>query len=133
MQFPKGTTIVVTDGAKLRLFRNTGDELHLQLEELAAPKITATHHGSATHHGAEGNPAHRQIAEDSHAAGTVHWLNAEVLAGRIGTLYVIAPPRTLGELRPHYHAELKKKLLGELAKEHTNDGLKELRDLLAAA
>lgn len=33
----------------------------------------------------------------------------------------IAPPRALGELRAHYGEDLKRKLVGELAKEHTHD------------
>ena len=37
MQFPNNTTIVVTDGQKFRLFRNTGTELHLTLTELPVP------------------------------------------------------------------------------------------------
>ncbi len=43
---------------------------------------------------------------------------------------VIAPPRALGELRQHYSDGLKKKLVGELAKEHTNDTLQVLEQAL---
>ena len=40
MQYPHGTTIAVTDGQKLRVFRNTGNEQHLRLLEL--PSLTCT-------------------------------------------------------------------------------------------
>lgn len=39
MQLPRDTTIVVTDGQKLRLFRNSGNELHMALTELPQPDV----------------------------------------------------------------------------------------------
>lgn len=50
------------------------------------------------------------------------WLNQQVLARRIERLVVIAPARTLGELRRHYHKELADALLGELTRELTGRG-----------
>ncbi|MEP7311202.1 MAG: host attachment protein [Pseudomonadota bacterium] len=110
MQFPKSSTIAVTDGSHLRLFTNIGDELHLQLQEQPPP-----HLGSHT------KGADRQAEEGSYAASVAALLNQQVLAGEIGQLYVVAPPRTLGELRKHYHPVLQVRLLGELGKEHTHD------------
>ena len=122
MQFPKSSTIAVTDGSKLRLFTNVGDELHLQLEELPPPKLPAHHQGAGRqHHSGAGNNTERQLEEDSYAASVAKLLNQQVLAGEIGQLYVVAPPRTLGELRKHYHPVLQVRLLGELGKEHTHD------------
>jgi protein required for attachment to host cells len=43
MLLPHGTTIVVTDGQKLELFRNTGTELHL-VGELAKEHTHDTMH-----------------------------------------------------------------------------------------
>jgi protein required for attachment to host cells len=51
----------------------------------------------------------------------------------MGPLFVIAPPRALGELRLHYSEALKKKLVGELAKEHTHDALPFLEQALKEA
>lgn len=110
MQFPKSSTIAVTDGSKLRLFTNVGDELHLQLQELPPPQLGPHHKGSD-----------RQAEEESYSASVAALLNHQVLAGEIGQLYVVAPPRTLGELRKHYHPVLQVRLLGELSKEHTHD------------
>jgi protein required for attachment to host cells len=45
------------------------------------------------------------------------WLNAEVLGHRIAHLVVIAAPRTLGEMRRHYHNQLQGVLIAELAKD----------------
>src|SRR5579872_3114950 len=102
MQYPHGTTIAVTDGRKVRLFRNTGDELHLQLLELPEPDV----------HGHEDNAVDKRNQEEGFEAAVAAWLNHEVLTGKIAQLFVVAPPRTLGVLRPHYHVALKEKLLG---------------------
>ena len=119
MQFPKSSTIAVTDGSKLRLFRNAGDERHLQLQELDFPALAP--HGRAAHQSETGNASARDLDEDDYAASVAALLNKQVLAGEIGQLYIVAPPRTLGELRKHYHPVLQVRLLGELGKEHTHD------------
>ena len=133
MQFPTGATIVVTDGHTLRLLRNDGDELHLRLEELAAPALH-THHGAGHGpHPHKANDSPRSNSEDDHAAAVAGWLNAEAIGGRVSAVFVVAPPRTLGELRRHYHPALKSRLLGELNKEHARDPVKTLHDVLVAA
>jgi protein required for attachment to host cells len=45
-------------------------------------------------------------------------------------VFIIAPPRALGELRQHYGNALPAKLLGELAKEHTHDSAHVLEQVL---
>ncbi|MFM1887357.1 MAG: hypothetical protein RL026_2514 [Pseudomonadota bacterium] len=134
MQYPHGTTIAVTDGRRLRLFRNNGDDFHLRLVELAAPEITGHNQGGGRrHHTGGDNPDHGQLEEDSHAAAAADWLNSQVLAGAIEKLFIVAPPRTLGELRRHYHGQLRERLLGELGKEHTHDSVDFLHDALLKA
>ncbi|MEO7385474.1 MAG: host attachment protein [Gammaproteobacteria bacterium] len=134
MQYPHGTTIAVTDGQKLRLFRNTGDESHLQLLESPPPDIEGHNKGSGRrHHNSPGNPDPSRQEEDSYSSAVADWLNEQVLAGKIGPIYIVAPPRALGELRRHYHTTLKDKLLGELDKEHTNDTVEVLHQALTHA
>jgi len=140
MQYPHGTTIAVTDGRKLRLFRNTGDEVHLKLQELPQPDVHGREEGAARHHhvGQDSKDQQRlhdrredrQIQKESFEAAVAAWLNHEVLTGRLGSLFIVAPPHVLGVLRPHYHAALKEKLLGELGKEHTHDKIEFLHDAL---
>jgi len=131
MQYPHGTTIAVTDGQKLRVFRNNGDELRLRLTELPEPELHPHNKGGGRrHHTGPDNPDDQRLEEDSHAAAAADWLNSQVLSGDITQLFVVAPPRTLGELRRHYHAKLKDQLLGELGKEHTHDSQDFLHDAL---
>lgn len=134
MQYPAGTTIAVTDGQKLRVFHNIGDELHLRLHELPEPDVHATSKGgSRKHHQGQSNPAERRTEADSYIAAVAQWLNEQALSGQIQKLYVVAPPRALGELRKHYHADLKSKLLGEMDKEHTHDNAEHLHEALVNA
>ena len=121
MQIQHDTTVVVTDGEKLRLFRNTGDELHLALTELPRPDVHGSTEGS-THqqHSGQGGRDHQ---EASFTAAVAKWLNHSVATGSIKQLLVIAPPRALGQLRQQYSDALQKTLVGELAKEHTQDAV----------
>lgn len=122
------TTIVVTDGQKLRLFRNTGTEFHMALTELPQPAVHGEVQGAGRHqHTGEDN---KDLTEAGFEAAVAKWLNHEIATGRIRQLFVIAPPRALGELRQHYGEALKKKLVGEMAKEHTNDSLHTLEQVL---
>lgn len=120
MKLPKGATVVVIDGEKLRLFRNTGDEARLELAASADPTIAGENKGSgARHHSSSANPDDSRIDEDSFAAASAAWLNRQVLEKKIAALVIIAAPKTLGELRKHYHKQLETVLLGELSKDLT--------------
>lgn len=118
MLLPHDVTVVVTDGQKLRLFRNTGTEFHLALTEQPQPAVQGEVEGASRHHLGDGKKDHQEV---SYEAAVAKWLNHEITTGRIGAVFVIAPPRALGELRLHYGKMLQEKLVGELAKEHTND------------
>ncbi|MEO8307675.1 MAG: host attachment protein [Pseudomonadota bacterium] len=131
MLLPHDTTIVVTDGQKLRLLRNTGTEFHLALTELPHPDVHGDVAGTSRHEHTGGDKQDHQ--EASYGLAVAKWLNHAIAAGDMGSLFVIAPPRALGELRQHYSEPLKKKLVGEMAKEHTNDTLHILQQVLRDA
>lgn len=140
MKLTHNTTIAVTDGQKLRLFRNTGTETHLVLTELASPDVHGDEEGAGRHqHTGGDNQDERRLQdrrldrdhqEASFAAAVAKWLNHEMASDRIGALVVVAPPRALGELRLHYGEPLKKNLVGELAKEHTHDPVTQIEQVL---
>ena len=139
MQLAHDTTIVVTDGQKLRLFRNSGTEFHMALTELPHQDVHGDVEGAGRHQHTGGDnkdQRRRRIEpvkdhqEASFESAVAKWLNHEIAGDTIGALVVIAPPRALGELRLHYSDGLKKKLVGELAKEHTNDTLQVLEQAL---
>lgn len=117
MLLPHGTVIALVDGQHLELYRNAGNEAEPDLTPLPAPRLDEHNHGSGgRHYSSAGNPDEHRQAEDGHAAGVAAWLNGEVLAHRIDTLVVMADPRTLGELRRHYHSMTGKAVLKEYHK-----------------
>jgi protein required for attachment to host cells len=140
MLLPHDTTIVVTDGQKLRLFRNTGTEFHMALTELPHPDVHGDVEGAGRHQHTGGDNKDQRRLQDrsldkdhqeaSFGSAVARWLNHEIATGKIGRLFVIAPPRALGELRLHYGEALKQILVGELAKEHSNDALHVLEQVL---
>jgi protein required for attachment to host cells len=124
MIIPNDTTIAVVDGTRFRMFRNHGAEPQIKLVELAQPEVDARNQGSGgRHHTGSANPDDSRIEEDNFAAAVAGFLNRQVLDGKITGLFVIADPRTLGELRRHYHKMVEAKLVGELAKDFTGDGV----------
>jgi protein required for attachment to host cells len=134
MIIPSGATVAVADGEKLNLFRNTGHQAELKLVAIEAGPVKSDNHGSgARHHSSAANPDHGQAQEDSHSAGVADMLNAQVLAGGIEHLLVIASPKALGELRKHFSKQLSAVLVGEIAKDLTGHSLNDVEKAIYAA
>ena len=118
MLLPINATVAVADGETLALYRNGGHAGAVSLTALPAPQLEEASAGSGgRHYSSAGNPDDGRQDEDDFAAGAAAWLNRQVLDGKIEALMVIATPKTLGELRKHYHKALQAALVGELAKE----------------
>jgi protein required for attachment to host cells len=134
MDIPKSATVAVADGEILNLFRNTGDEATPKLTALPDTEVGTTNHSSGgRHQSSSANPADSQQSEDSFAAGIADILNRRVVDGKIEHLVVVAAPRTLGELRKHYHKALEAVLVGEIAKDLTGHSTGDLEKIIAAA
>ena len=134
MQLPKSATVAVADGEKFNLFRNTGDEADLKLTPLAHDAVD-THHNGATpsRHGSSANPDGGHDKADGFSAGVIDLLNQQVLAGQVSALLIIAAPRTLGAIRPQYHAKLSEILVGEIAKDLTGHSLQDVEKAITSA
>lgn len=74
-----------------------------------------------------------QQEEDRFAADTAALLKKRALDNDFETLIIIAPPKTLGELRKHYHKEVSGRLAGELAKDLTGHPIGDIEKALIAA
>jgi protein required for attachment to host cells len=144
MDIPRNAHVLVVDGRKLLLFKNKGSA--------AAPKLSVEahreHDSAATHDQGSDKPGQTQSRigavrsgyeetdfhqqdEDRFAVDAADMLKREALAGRIEALIVIAAPRTLGELRRHYHAEVKKRVVGEIAKDVASRPTGEIAAIIA--
>lgn len=134
MIVPNGATVAVADGKKLRLFRNKGHEPCIELVALPDPELEVRNHGSGTrHHSSAANPDTARLSEDNFAASAVDYLSRQALSGGVECLIVIADPRTLGEMRPHFHDVLSSKMIAELAKDLADRSLKDIEDALERA
>jgi protein required for attachment to host cells len=133
MLLPHGTLIALVDGERFELYRNSGNEAHPELAAIDTPKLDEQNKGSGNrHYSSAGNPQASLLNEDAHAAAVTEWLNGQVLAHKLEALVVIAAPRTLGEMRKHYHKQLEATLLGELSKDLVGRSGPEIIDALKA-
>lgn len=145
MKLPHRALVLVADGRKLLLLRNHGDEAQIDLrteahDEQASPKdseIKADQSGQSPAPGGTGLPGgtmgdtdFAQQSEDRWAADAGELLRKRALANDFDALVVIAAPRTLGELRKHYHKEVQARLIGELDKEMTDRPVSDIEALL---
>ena len=134
MILPNDAVVAVVDGKRLQLFRNSDHEPHINLIELPAPDLGTGRAGSGSRHrSSSANPDDRRHAEDDFAAAVAGYLNREALADKFGQLLIIADPRTLGELRKHFHDVLAAKLIGQLAKDLSGRSPEALQAAIADA
>lgn len=134
MKIPRNAIVAVADGKILNLYRNDGEESAPKLTAMPDAVISTENKGSGgRHHSSSANPSDSQQDEDSFAAGTAAMLNKRVLAGTIDALIIVAAPRTLGELRKHYHKALSTVLMGEISKDLTGHPVADVENAIAAA
>jgi protein required for attachment to host cells len=134
MILPAGATGAVIDGETVRRFRNTGAQLGVHLVEITAASPAPAHAGSgARHHTGSANPDGRRLVEDDFAAAAAAFLNRLTMDGTIEHLVLVSDPRTLGEMRKHFHRDLRGKIIGELAKDFSRRPLEDIASLIAGA
>lgn len=75
-------------------------------------------------------PNYHQMEEDRFAKDTAGLLSKRVERGGIEQLVVVAPPRTLGELRQHYGKAVEAKIVAEVDKDLVNHPIDQLEAVL---
>jgi protein required for attachment to host cells len=83
--------------------------------------------------GTMGEADYHQLEEDRFAAETAEMLKRRALNNEFESLIIIAPPRTLGELRKHYHKEVSDRLKGEIGKDLTGHTVPQIEEALLKA
>jgi protein required for attachment to host cells len=132
MILPTDTIVAVADGEKLNLFRNTGTETELNLVAAPEEDVEVTS-GSGGQNSSSANPDQSRVEEDGFASGIVEMLNSRVLTNKFSNVVIIAAPKTLGEMRKHYHKKLEGVLLGEIAKDLTGHSIADIEKTILAA
>lgn len=146
MQVPHNTFVVVADGRKLLFLRNEGDEAypnlqveHAQVQDNPPARDQSTDApGRSFSSVGPGRSAYtetdfHQLEEDRFAAEAADLINRRALAQEFDRLIIVAPPRTLGEMRKHYHKETEQRLIGEVDKTLTGHPLPEIEQVLLQA
>lgn len=108
--------VVVADGSSAHLYRNIGHEtITLELLETVTPHSLTHDAGMAGHAPPEQSP--QEHGEATFITQLVHKLNALALAHALpADVVIVADPSSLGQMRPLYHAELKKRITREVPK-----------------
>jgi len=142
MRVPHKSMVLVTDGRKRLFFRNEGDALapHLVVVSAVEQNNPRTGEQVTDSQGRASSPvggggaipsadAH-EIEEQRFAADTAQELSRAALAGEFESLILVAPPKTLGQLRKTLHQEVQKKTLREIAKDVKGHPVGEIEKLL---
>ena len=143
MRIPHDACVVIADGRKMLFLRNEGDAEHPNLvverkrtqdnppdreQSTDSPGTTFSSVGAGRSSYQETD--FHQLEEDRFAAETADLLKRRALNNDFETLIIAAPPKTLGELRKHYHKEVEQRLSGEVDKDLTGHPLAEIETIL---
>ena len=151
MRVPHNAFVVVADGRKMLFLRNEGDAaaLNLQVEKKLVDQHNPDTHEQASDlaGGAMGTRTagaqwgagnmeetdFHQLEEDRFAAETSALLKERALRNEFESLIIVAPPRTLGELRKHYHKEVAQRIVAEIDKDLTGHTVPQIEAALLKA
>jgi protein required for attachment to host cells len=143
MAIPNQALVLVTDGRKLLFLRNRGDENQIDLRMEAHDErddrkdrdIKTDAPGTSKQSFGFGAPALDET--DFHEQEKSRWarqaaenLNRRALNNDYESLAIVAPPRTLAELRKHLHKEVERRLVATFNKEMTDRPVSDIEDLL---
>jgi protein required for attachment to host cells len=144
VKLPPKAWILVGDGRKALILRNDGDEKFPNLHAMSVFKDEANpataelgtdrpgrviEHPSGRRSTMEQTDWH-EIAEQRFAHHVAATLSARDEAGEIKDLIVVAPPRTLAELRNSFSESLKRRIVAEVNKDLTRHPVHEIERIL---
>ena len=137
--------VLVTDGRKTLFFRNHGDanqidlrtEAHDEREDAKDSDMKTDAAGSNAQSGGYGRPSYEetdfhQLEEDRWAKHAAEDINKRALNNDFEVLAIIAPPKTLGELRKQLHKEAARRVVIEIPKEMTGHTIADIEKLIVA-
>lgn len=135
MKLPPKAYVAVVDGETFKLFRNEGQIFEPKLTSETTGDLDVTNFSAGVRHQDDvGQELGRTDLEElAHGAAVAEWLNERAIANDINDVLVIADPKTLGEMRRHYHSELEKRLVGEIDKTLTGQPTDQIEKAITAA
>ncbi|QKR99556.1 host attachment protein [Sphingomonas sp. CL5.1] len=146
MQLPTNSLVLVADGEKMLFLRNEGDATYpdLVVEQHREQDNPRTGEQGTDRPGrsfssvgwgrsAYQEPDYHRLNQDQFAAEAAELLKRRALADDYKILFVIAPPRTLGELRKHYHKSVAERLRCEIGRDLTGHPVADIQKAIADA
>ncbi|ABC64961.1 host attachment protein [Erythrobacter litoralis] len=133
MKVPHNAHVAIVDGERFILMQNTGKPFEPELKTLEEPDLTNSNYSAGVRHQDDiGQRLGRtQLEELAHGAAVAECLNAKAIAGEIENILIVADPKSLGEMRNHYHSELEKRIVGEIDKTVTGESSDRIAKIIA--
>ena len=145
VSIPHNGYVFVGDGRKALVLRNEGDAqyLNLKTERVFTDKNPSTHEQGTDRPGRE----HSSVGSGRSSVSQTDWHDLEehkfahevaaalekiVRERKAEALVVVAPPRTLADLRKAFHNDVKKKIVAEIDKDLTKMPIDEIERHLTA-
>ena len=135
MKVPHKAHVAIVDGESFTVMRNSGKPFEPRLSEAEKPDLSPSNFSAGVRHQDNiGRQLGRTDLEElAHGAAAAEWLNAKAISGEITDVLIIADPKTLGEMRKHYHSELQSRLVGEIDKTVTGQSTDRIEKVIASA
>ena len=143
MPLANNALVLVTDGRKTLFFRNHGDENQIDLrteahderEDLSNGEMKTDAPGSVYQSAGYGHSTYEEVdfhqqEEDRWAHSAAEEVNRRALESNFEALAIIAPPRTLGEIRKKLHKEAARRIVCEIPKEMTRRPIPDIEALI---
>jgi protein required for attachment to host cells len=135
MKVPHKALVALANGERFLMMRNVGQPFEPKLEKVSELDLELTNFSAGVRHQ---DPAGQRngstdIDELAHGAAIAEWLNNKTLNGEADPLVIAADPKTLGQIRQHCHQQLQNRIVGEVAKDLTNQPLESIERALAMA
>lgn len=145
MHIANKACVLVTDGRKSLFFRNEGDAEFPNLKALSkriddnpadrdqktdAPGRAPVPITGGTRRSAYDEADFHQREEDRFALEVAGFLREQALSNKFDSLIVVAPPKTLGVLRQHYHDEVRRRISAEIPKDLVKHPVVEIEQII---
>ena len=145
MPLANNALVLVTDGRKTLFFRNHGDvnqidlrtEAHDERADASDGEMKTDAPGTSNQSVGNGRSSYEetnfhQLEEDRWAKTAAEEVNKRALTNDFDALAIIAPPKTLGELRKQLHKEAARRVVCEISKEMTGRPIPDIEALLVS-
>ncbi|MGZ3409609.1 MAG: host attachment protein [Xanthobacteraceae bacterium] len=146
LKIPHNAIVFVGDGRKAMFLRNDGDE---KFPNLRMEQVFTDEHNSATHEQGTDRPGRtiasvgsrrssvsqtdwHDLEEHRFARDVAAALEKVVRERKVEALVIVAPPRTLADLRGAFHNDVKRIIVGELHKDLTKHPVYEIEKHILA-